>query len=76
MEGRRRVVRVESWDLPEIEQRRLRRLLRSLPIASGTVTVRRDWGGRWRVSFSREIPEGMQQTIRNILGNLARLGTP
>lgn len=75
-EGRRRVVTVEGGDLPEVERRRLQRLLRSLPVASGTVVVRRDWAGRRRVSFSREIPDPLQQTIRNILGNLSRLGTP
>ncbi len=76
MEGRRRVVTVEGGDLPEVERRRLQRLLRPLPIASGTVVVRRDWAGRPRVSFSREIPDPVQQTIRNILGNLSRLGAP
>jgi hypothetical protein len=74
--GGRRVVTVEGGDLPEIERRRLQRLLRPLPVASGTVVVRRDWAGRRRVAFSREIPEHLQQTIRNILGNLSRLGTP
>jgi hypothetical protein len=72
-EGARRVVTVEGGDLPEIERRRLRRLLRPLPIKNGTVVVRRDWSGRRRVAFSREIPEQVQQTIRNILGNLSRL---
>ena len=76
MEGRRRVVTVEGGDLPEVERRRLQRLLRPLPIATGTVVVRRDWAGRRRVSFSREIPDAVQQTIRNILGNLSRLGAP
>jgi hypothetical protein len=75
-EGGRRMVTVEGGGLPEIERRRLRRLLQPLPIASGTVVVRRDWAGRRRVAFSRGIPEHMQQTIRNILGNLSRLGTP
>ncbi len=74
--GGRRVVTVEGGDLPEVERRRLQRLLRPLPLASGTVVVRRDWAGRRRVAFSREIPEPLQQTIRNILGNLSRLGTP
>ena len=76
MDGRRRLVTVEGTDLPEIERRRLQRLLRPLPIANGTVVVRRDWAGRRRVSFSREIPDHVQQTIRSILGNLSRLGTP
>jgi hypothetical protein len=76
MDGRRRVVTVEGGDLPEIERQRLKRLLRPLPLASGTMVVRRDWSGRRRVSFSREIPEHLHQTIRNILGNLSRLGTP
>ena len=76
LEGRRRVVRIEQSDLPEIEQHRLARLLRALPLTAGTVTVRRDFAGRRRVAFSRDIPEPVQQTIRNILGNLSRLGTP
>jgi hypothetical protein len=76
VEGGRRVVRIEQSDLPELEQRRLARLLRALPLASGTVTVRRDFAGRRRVAFSRDVPEPVQQTIRNILGNLSRLGTP
>jgi hypothetical protein len=75
-DGRRRVVTVDGGDLPEVERRRLRRLLQPLPITSGTVVVRRDWAGRRRVSFSRDIPESVQQTIRNILGNLSRLGAP
>jgi hypothetical protein len=75
-DGRRRQVRVDGGDLPEIERRRLRRLLQPLPITSGTVSVRRDWAGRRRVSFSREIPESLRQTIRNILGNLSRLRMP
>jgi Ribonuclease G/E len=74
-EGERRVVTVEGDALAEIERRRLRRLLRPLPIRQGTVTVRTDWSGRRKVTFSREIPEGAQQVIRNILGNLARLRT-
>jgi hypothetical protein len=73
VEGRRRVVHVESGDLPAIEQRRLQRLLRGLPVTNGSVTVRRDWSGRRRLAFSRDIPEGVQQTIRNIIGNLPRL---
>ena len=76
LSGGRRVVTVEGGDLPEVERRRLQRLLRPLPLASGTVVVRRDWSGRRRVAFSRDIPEPLQQTIRNILGNLSRLGTP
>lgn len=69
----RRLVTVEGGELPVVEQQRLRRLLRALPIRSGTVTIRSDWGGRRRVSFSGGIPEGTQQVIRNIVGNLARL---
>ena len=76
MDGRRRVVTVEGGDLPEIERRRLQRLLRPLPIATGTVIVRRDLGGHKRVAFSRDIPDHVQQTIRNILGNLSRLSAP
>ena len=75
-DGGRRVVTVEGGDLPEIERQRLRRLLRPLPISTGTVVVKRDWSGRRRVAFSREIPEQVRQTIRNILGNLSRLGAP
>jgi Ribonuclease G/E len=74
--GGRRVVTVEGGDLPEVERRRLQRLLRPLRLASGTVVVRRDFAGRRRVAFSRDIPEPLQQTIRNILGNLSRLGAP
>jgi hypothetical protein len=74
--GGRRVVTVEGGDLPEVERRRLQRLLRPLPLANGTVVVRRDWAGRRRVAFSHDIPEPLQQMIRNILGNLSRLGTP
>lgn len=76
LDGGRHVVTVEGGDLPEIERRRLRRLLRPLRLTNGTVVVRRDWSGRRRVSFSREISEPLQQTIRNILGNLSRLGVP
>ncbi len=73
MEGQRRVVTVEGSELPEIERRRLRRLLAPLPVPSGTVTLRRDWAGRQRVTFSAEIPEPTRQVIRNIIGNLTRL---
>ena len=76
LNGGRRIVTVEGGDLPEVERRRLQRLLRPLPVSSGTVVVRRDWVGRRRVAFSHDIPEPLQQTIRNILGNLSRLGTP
>jgi hypothetical protein len=76
MDGRRRVVTVEGGDLPEVERRRLQRLLRPLPIANGTVVVRRDLAGHRRVAFSRDIPDHVQQTIRNIVGNLSRLGAP
>lgn len=71
----RRIVTVEGHGLPEVERLRLERLLRTLPIAVGSFLVRNDWTGRRRVSFSREIPEPLQQTIRNILGNLTRLRT-
>ena len=73
MDGRRRVVSVDGSELPEVERRRLQHLLRSLPVARGTVTLTRDWSGRRRLSFSREIPEPARQVIRNIVGNLARL---
>jgi hypothetical protein len=72
-EGRRRVVTVEGGVLPEIAQQRLRRLLRPLPIQHGTVTIRRDWSGRQRVTFTSDIPESTRQVIRNIVGNLTRL---
>lgn len=73
MEGARRVVTVEGSGLPEVEQRRLRRLLRAVPIATGVVTIRSDASGARRVTFSREIPDPLQQVVRNIVGNLARL---
>jgi hypothetical protein len=44
-----------------------------LPIQRGIVTIRGDWLGRRRVAFSRDIPEPMQQVIRNLVGNLSRL---
>jgi len=44
-----------------------------VPIQSGVVTIRGDWLGRRRVSFSRDIPEPLQQVIRNLVGNLSRL---
>jgi hypothetical protein len=68
------VVTVEGAGLAEVERRRLRALLRPLPIQSGVVTVRTDATGTRRLSFTREIAEPMQQVIRNIVGNLARLG--
>jgi hypothetical protein len=73
MEGRRRVVTVEGGDLPEVERERLRRLLRALPIQSGTIAVSRDWAGRRRLTFSAEIPEPLRQVVRNIFGNIAAL---
>ena len=74
VENGRRVVTVEGAGLAEVERRRLRALLRPLPIRSGVVTVRTDTTGTRRLSFTREIDERMQQVIRNIVGNLARLG--
>jgi hypothetical protein len=73
LEGARRIVTVDGSDLPEVERRRLERLLRALPIDRGTVVLRRDWTGRRRLSFSSEIPEHLHQVIRNIVGNLAAL---
>jgi hypothetical protein len=73
VENGRRVVTVEGAGLAEAERRRLRALLRPLPIRSGVVTVRTDGTGARRVSFTRDIAEPMQQVIRNIVGNLARL---
>lgn len=71
----RRVVTVEGAGLAEAERRQLRTLMKPLAIRSGTVTIKRDWLGRRRVGFSREIPEPMQQVIRNLVGNLSRLRT-
>ena len=67
------MVTVEGRGLAEAEQRRLTLLLKSLPIQRGIVTIRGDWLGRRRVAFSRDIPEPMQQVIRNLVGNLSRL---
>ena len=75
VEGGRRVVTVEGAGLAEADRRRLRLLLKPLAIRSGLVTIRRDWLGRLRVAFSRDIPEPMQQVVRNIVGNLTRLRT-
>jgi hypothetical protein len=72
-EGGRRRVAIEGTGLAEVERRRLRGLLRSVPIAKGVVTIRRDWLGRQRVAFSREIPEPLHQVVRNLVGNLSRL---
>ncbi len=66
---------VEGAGLALAERRQLRMLLKPLPIRHGIVTIRSDWLGRRRVSFSRDIPEPMQQVIRNLVGNLARLRT-
>ena len=71
--GGRRVVTVEGAGLAEAERRRLRLLLQPLAIRSGLVTIHRDWLGRRRVTFSRDIPEPMQQVVRNLVGNLTRL---
>lgn len=64
---------VEGGALAEVERQRLRRLLRTLPVQSGTVTIRHDGTGRRRITFTSDIPEGTQQLIRNIVGNLTRL---
>jgi hypothetical protein len=71
-ENGRRVVTVEGVGLSDVERQRLRTLMRPLAIRSGTVTIRRDWLGRQRVAFSRDIPEPMQQIVRNLVGNLSR----
>jgi hypothetical protein len=76
MDGVRRVVTVEGSGLAEAERRQLQRLMRPLPIRKGVVTIRRDFLGRQRVAFSREIPEPMQQVVRNLVGNLSRLRSP
>ena len=73
VEGGRRVVRIEGAGLAEAERRQLRHLVRPLAIRTGTVTIKRDWLGRRRVAFSRDVPEPMQQVVRNLVGNLARL---
>lgn len=73
VEGGRRVVRVEGAALAEAERRQLRQLVRPLAIRTGVVTIKRDWLGRRRVAFSRDVPEPMQQVIRNLVGNLSRL---
>jgi hypothetical protein len=72
-DGRRRTVTVEGSGLAEAERRQLQRLMRPLAIRKGVVTIRRDFLGRQRVACSREIPEPMQQVVRNLVGNLARL---
>ncbi len=72
-DGRRRVVTVEGAGLAEAERRQLRTLVMPLAIRTGVVTIKRDWLGRQRVAFSREIPEPMQQVVRNLVGNLSRL---
>lgn len=73
MDGIRRMVTVEGSGLAEAERRQLQRLMRPLAIRKGVVTIRRDFLGRQRVAFSREIPEPMQQVVRNLVGNLSRL---
>jgi hypothetical protein len=75
MDGGRRVVTVEGGGLALAERRQLRALLKAVPVRLGLVTIRSDWLGRRRVTFSRDIPEPMQQVIRNLVGNLARLRT-
>ena len=72
----RRVVTVDGAGLAEAERRQLRQLVRPLAIRTGVVTIKRDWLGRRRVAFSRDIPEPMQQVVRNLVGNLARLRAP
>ena len=72
-DGGRRTVTVEGSGLAEAERRQLQRLMRPLAIRKGIVTIRRDFLGRQRVAFSREIPEPMQQVVRNLVGNLSRL---
>jgi hypothetical protein len=67
--GRRVVVR---GSLSESDRRKLRRLLRSLPLRKGQFDLREDWAGRTRVVFD-DIPEKYHQPIRNLLGNLSRL---
>lgn len=76
VEKGRRVVTVEGTGLAEAERRQLRQLVRPLAIRTGTVTIKRDWLGRRRVACSRDIPEPMQQVIRNLVGNLSRLRAP
>ena len=75
VEGGRRLVTVEGAGLAEAERRQLRQLVRPLAIRTGVVTIRRDGLGRRRVTCSRDIPEPMQQVIRNLVGNLSRLRT-
>ncbi len=72
-DGPRRVVTVEGAGLAEAERQQLQRLMKPLAIRKGVVTIRRDFLGRQRVAFSREVPEPMQQVIRNLVGNLPRL---
>lgn len=73
VEGGRRTVKVEGSGLAEAERRHLRQLVRPLAIRTGVVTIKRDWLGRRRVAFSRDVPEPMQQVVRNLVGNLSRL---
>jgi hypothetical protein len=75
VEGGRRVVTVEGRGLALAERHQLRLLLKPLPIRQGVVTIKSDWLGRRRVTFSGGIPEPQQQVIRNLVGNLARLRT-
>lgn len=67
--GRRIVVR---GNLSESDRGKLRRLLGSLPLRRGEVSVREDWSGRRRIVFD-DIPEKYHQPIRNLLGNLSRM---
>jgi hypothetical protein len=75
VEGGRRIVTVEGGSLALAERRQLRTLLKPLPIRQGVVTIKIDWLGRRRVSFSAGIPEPIQQVVRNLVGNLSRLRT-
>ncbi|MCC6850459.1 MAG: hypothetical protein IT294_18380 [Deltaproteobacteria bacterium] len=73
IENGRRIVSVEGAGLAEAERRQLRQLVRPLAIRTGVVTIKRDWLGRRRVAFSRDVPEPMRQVVRNLVGNLSRL---
>ncbi|MEB2285473.1 MAG: hypothetical protein B6D46_16375 [Polyangiaceae bacterium UTPRO1] len=75
VENGRRSVTVGGSGLAEAERRQLRQLVRPLAIRTGVVTIKRDWLGRLRVTCSRDIPEPMQQVVRNLVGNLSRLRT-
>lgn len=59
--------------LSESQQRKLRRVMSSLPIRQGRIELATDRAGRTRVVFGRGIPEKYHQPVRNLLGNLGRL---